>query len=180
MKRTKWDIFLSNKAQTKHIYNPSYYVNGYFSCKIGVIDSTHGINTSDGIDTSDSRAYESVSESGVEEGMESHSDADSGAGIITPLTYMLLILKHNFRFDVNRMLRTSWLTTRWVTQYRFMSYVESECRDCRPYRRNGTFCMFQFIVVSLKDGMFNNANVLFRTKFVDGMSTVSRTVNKVK
>ncbi|KAK3911305.1 Structural maintenance of chromosomes protein 2 [Frankliniella fusca] len=34
----------------------------------------------------------------------------------------------------------------------------------------------QFIVVSLKDGMFNNANVLFRTKFVDGMSTVMRTV----
>lgn len=33
----------------------------------------------------------------------------------------------------------------------------------------------QFIVVSLKDGMFNNANVLFRTKFVDGMSCVSRT-----
>lgn len=32
----------------------------------------------------------------------------------------------------------------------------------------------QFIVVSLKDGMFNNANVLFRTKFIDGMSTVSR------
>ena len=38
----------------------------------------------------------------------------------------------------------------------------------------------QFIVVSLKDGMFNNANVLFRTKFVDGMSTVSRTVNRSK
>ena len=33
----------------------------------------------------------------------------------------------------------------------------------------------QVIVVSLKDGMFNNANVLFRTKFVDGMSTVGRT-----
>ncbi|XP_064086930.1 structural maintenance of chromosomes protein 2-like [Macrobrachium nipponense] len=32
----------------------------------------------------------------------------------------------------------------------------------------------QFIVVSLKDGMFNNANVLFKTKFVDGMSTVTR------
>nr|CAB3266385.1 structural maintenance of chromosomes protein 2-like [Phallusia mammillata] len=32
----------------------------------------------------------------------------------------------------------------------------------------------QFIVVSLKDGMFNNANVLFRTKFVDGVSTVNR------
>ncbi|GFO37153.1 structural maintenance of chromosomes protein [Plakobranchus ocellatus] len=34
----------------------------------------------------------------------------------------------------------------------------------------------QFIVVSLKDGMFNNANVLFRTKFVDGVSTVTRHV----
>ncbi|XP_038206855.1 structural maintenance of chromosomes protein 2 [Zerene cesonia] len=35
----------------------------------------------------------------------------------------------------------------------------------------------QFIIVSLKDGMFNNANVLFRTRFVDGMSAVQRTVN---
>ncbi len=35
----------------------------------------------------------------------------------------------------------------------------------------------QFIVVSLKEGMFSNANVLFRTKFVDGVSTVTRTVN---
>ncbi|XWS51591.1 hypothetical protein CRYUN_Cryun12cG0189900 [Craigia yunnanensis] len=33
-----------------------------------------------------------------------------------------------------------------------------------------------FIVVSLKEGMFTNANVLFRTKFVDGVSTVQRTV----
>lgn len=32
----------------------------------------------------------------------------------------------------------------------------------------------QFIVVSLKDGMFNNANVLFRTKFRDGVSVVER------
>ncbi|KAF7989538.1 hypothetical protein HCN44_008212 [Aphidius gifuensis] len=32
----------------------------------------------------------------------------------------------------------------------------------------------QFIIVSLKDGMFNNANVLFTTKFVDGMSTITR------
>lgn len=36
----------------------------------------------------------------------------------------------------------------------------------------------QFIIVSLKDGMFNNANVLFRTKFVDGMSGVTRTINR--
>ena len=39
------------------------------------------------------------------------------------------------------------------------------------------FSNSQFIVVSLKEGMFNNANVIFRTKFVDGVSTVGRTVN---
>jgi structural maintenance of chromosome 2 len=33
----------------------------------------------------------------------------------------------------------------------------------------------QFIVVSLKEGMLNNPNVLFRTKFADGMSTLGRT-----
>ncbi|EFN64694.1 Structural maintenance of chromosomes protein 2 [Camponotus floridanus] len=32
----------------------------------------------------------------------------------------------------------------------------------------------QFIIVSLKAGMFNNANVLFTTRFVDGMSAISR------
>lgn len=32
-------------------------------------------------------------------------------------------------------------------------------------------------MVSLKEGMFNNANVIYRTKFVDGVSTVTRTVN---
>lgn len=37
------------------------------------------------------------------------------------------------------------------------------------------FNQSQFIVVSLKDGMFSNANVLFRTKFVDGCSAVTRT-----
>lgn len=36
------------------------------------------------------------------------------------------------------------------------------------------FPQSQFIVVSLKEGMFNNANVIFRTKFVDGVSTVQR------
>eukprot|EP00056_Hartaetosiga_gracilis_P022956 m.34164 g.34164 ORF g.34164 m.34164 type:complete len:1222 (-) comp9910_c0_seq1:33-3698(-) len=36
------------------------------------------------------------------------------------------------------------------------------------------FKQSQFVVVSLKDGMFNNANVLFKTKFVDGVSTVRR------
>ncbi|KAL3940261.1 MAG: hypothetical protein SGARI_001047, partial [Bacillariaceae sp.] len=38
------------------------------------------------------------------------------------------------------------------------------------------FSQSQFVVVSLKEGMFNNANVIFRTKFVDGVSTVTRTM----
>ncbi|CAG8468833.1 11655_t:CDS:10 [Ambispora gerdemannii] len=36
----------------------------------------------------------------------------------------------------------------------------------------------QFIIVSLKDGMFNNANVLFRTRFRDGTSIIERTSQK--
>lgn len=32
----------------------------------------------------------------------------------------------------------------------------------------------QFIVVSLKEGMFTNAPRIFRTKFVDGTSTVAK------
>ncbi|KNA04781.1 hypothetical protein SOVF_196530 [Spinacia oleracea] len=42
------------------------------------------------------------------------------------------------------------------------------------------FPQSQFIVVSLKEGMFNNANVIYRTKFVDGVSTVQRTVTANK
>lgn len=41
------------------------------------------------------------------------------------------------------------------------------------------FAKSQFIVVSLKPGMFSNANVIFRTKFVDGTSTVTRTVTNL-
>jgi len=40
------------------------------------------------------------------------------------------------------------------------------------------FAHSQFIVVSLKEGMFNNANVIFRTKFIDGLSTVTRHSNR--
>lgn len=36
----------------------------------------------------------------------------------------------------------------------------------------------QFIVVSLKEGMFANANVLFKTRFRDGISSVERTENR--
>jgi structural maintenance of chromosome 2 len=39
------------------------------------------------------------------------------------------------------------------------------------------FPQSQFIVVSLKEGMFNNANVLFRTRFEDGVSRIDRTEN---
>jgi hypothetical protein len=54
------------------------------------------------------------------------------------------------------------------------------CADAAPSCGGGGrlrthFKKSQFIVVSLKEGMFNNANVLFRTKFVDGVSTVART-----
>ncbi|KAI0565202.1 Structural maintenance of chromosomes protein [Gracilaria domingensis] len=45
----------------------------------------------------------------------------------------------------------------------------------RMLRRH--FTGSQFIVVSLKEGMFSNANVIFRTKFVNGLSTVKRTEN---
>ncbi|KAJ4337474.1 Structural maintenance of chromosomes protein 2 [Didymella glomerata] len=38
----------------------------------------------------------------------------------------------------------------------------------------------QFIVVSLKDGMFENANRLYRTRFVDGTSVVQATTNTAK
>ena len=37
------------------------------------------------------------------------------------------------------------------------------------------FSQSQFIVVSLKEGMFDNANVIFTTSNVDGVSGVSRT-----
>ena len=47
----------------------------------------------------------------------------------------------------------------------------------RMLRRH--FSGSQFIVVSLKEGMFSNANVIFRTKFVDGVSTIKRTENRV-
>jgi structural maintenance of chromosome 2 len=36
------------------------------------------------------------------------------------------------------------------------------------------FGQSQFIIVSLKEGMFNNANVLFKTRFTDGVSCVDR------
>jgi structural maintenance of chromosome 2 len=38
----------------------------------------------------------------------------------------------------------------------------------------------QFVIVSLKDGMFNNANVLFKTKLIDGVSTIQRFETKRK
>ncbi|EDW85861.1 uncharacterized protein Dwil_GK23290 [Drosophila willistoni] len=37
----------------------------------------------------------------------------------------------------------------------------------------------QFLIVSLKDGLFNHANVLFRTLFENGVSSVSRQVSRI-
>ena len=42
------------------------------------------------------------------------------------------------------------------------------------------FPQSQFIIVSLKEGMFNNANVIYRTRLVDGVSQVIRTVPQAK
>ncbi len=42
------------------------------------------------------------------------------------------------------------------------------------------FPQSQFLIVSLKDGMFNNANVLYKTSFVDGNSKVDRVALKNK
>ncbi|KAF6026642.1 SMC2 [Bugula neritina] len=50
-----------------------------------------------------------------------------------------------------------------------LSHTQNIGQMLRTHFRNS-----QFVVVSLKDGMFNNANVLFRTQFVDGVSTVTR------
>lgn len=36
----------------------------------------------------------------------------------------------------------------------------------------------QFIVVSLKEGLFANANVLFKVRFRDGTSVVERTAHR--
>merc|ERR1711871_622721 len=52
-----------------------------------------------------------------------------------------------------------------------LSHTQNIGRMLKQHFKNS-----QFVVVSLKEGMFNNANAIFRTKFVDGVSTVSRTV----
>ena len=41
------------------------------------------------------------------------------------------------------------------------------------------FPQSQFIVVSLKDGMFNNANVLYKVNYVDGSSRVERITKNI-
>lgn len=53
-----------------------------------------------------------------------------------------------------------------------LSHTQNIGRMIKKY-----FPFAQFIIVSLKEGMFNNANVIFRTKFVDGVSAVTRTVH---
>ena len=40
------------------------------------------------------------------------------------------------------------------------------------------FPQSQFIIISLKEGMFNNANVLYKISFVDGNSKVDRNAIK--
>jgi len=54
-----------------------------------------------------------------------------------------------------------------------LSHTQNIGRMLRTHFRGS-----QFLVVSLKQGMFSNANVIFRTKFVDGVSTVTRTTGR--
>lgn len=42
------------------------------------------------------------------------------------------------------------------------------------------FPQSQFIIISLKDGMFNNANVLFQVSFMEGTSKVNRIVKELR
>ena len=63
---------------------------------------------------------------------------------------------------------------RW-TKEKFIEYRRLKKEGYTDKMLKQHFKQSQFIIVSLKDGMFNNANVLFRTKFVDGSSAVTRT-----
>ncbi|KAH8296937.1 hypothetical protein KR044_001157 [Drosophila immigrans] len=51
-----------------------------------------------------------------------------------------------------------------------MSHTQNIGSMLKQHFRNS-----QFLIVSLKDGLFNHANVLFRTQFLEGVSTISRT-----
>ncbi|TYH08858.1 hypothetical protein ES288_A07G050300v1 [Gossypium darwinii] len=70
----------------------------------------------------------------------------------------------------------------WKQSLSELSGGQDRCRIDLSHTQNigrmikAHFPQSQFIVVSLKEGMFNNANVLFRTKFMNGVSTVQRTV----
>lgn len=71
--------------------------------------------------------------------------------------------------NIGRMLRSHFQKSQVNITFCFSSFFLNKIK------LNGNF---QFIVVSLKDGMFNNANVLFRTRFIDGVSAVQRTENR--
>ena len=80
--------------------------------------------------------------------------------------------------NIGQMLRTHFQKSQVTTPKTHSPYLNFICLFvCSLYIKSlSLYRIFQFIVVSLKDGMFNNANVLFRTKFVDGVSTVTRHV----
>lgn len=71
--------------------------------------------------------------------------------------------------NIGQMLRTHFRHSQ--VRYRSKFLRTLRCPGANSFQ----ILSLQFVVVSLKDGMFTNANVLFKTKFVDGMSTVSRT-----
>ena len=76
-----------------------------------------------------------------------------------------------------------YISNPWLAFLFFVFFLPLPPKRAPPPQNIGTmlkthFSASQFIVVSLKEGMFNNANVIFRTKFIDGISAVGRTVNR--
>ena len=93
---------------------------------------------------------------------ESLSELSGGQRSLVPLSLILslLLFKHAPMYILDE-----------VDAALDLSHTQNIGRMLKQHFKNS-----QFIVVSLKEGMFNNANVIFRTKFIDGMSTVRRTV----
>ena len=77
--------------------------------------------------------------------------------------------------NIGNMLRTHFSQSQFIVVSLKVSVGRSTIAGLRLSRG---LCLTRdiFVSISPQEGMFNNANVIFRTKFVDGVSTVSRTL----
>ncbi|KAG7279619.1 hypothetical protein CRUP_011712 [Coryphaenoides rupestris] len=86
-------------------------------------------------------------------------------------TFVVVSLKDGMFTNANVLFKTKFVDGMSMVDAALdLSHTQNIGQMLRTHFRHS-----QFVVVSLKDGMFTNANVLFKTKFVDGMSMVSRT-----